>query len=72
MPDAGEMAEVIAVALGEGKPVRERATELSRKAMGCSYRWGSLARCHTRFLRPKPNAHRMYAQDQVSIQMVRM
>jgi hypothetical protein len=29
-------------------------------------------RCHTRFLRPKPDAHRMYAQDQVVIHMVRM
>jgi hypothetical protein len=28
--------------------------------------------CHTRFLRPKPNAHRMYAQDQVVIHTVRM
>jgi hypothetical protein len=28
--------------------------------------------CHTRFLRPKPDAHRMYAQDQVVIHMVRM
>jgi hypothetical protein len=29
-------------------------------------------RCHTRFLRPKPDAHRMYAQDQVVIHTVRM
>jgi Glu-tRNA(Gln) amidotransferase subunit E-like FAD-binding protein len=28
--------------------------------------------CHTRFLRPKPDAHRMYAQDQVGIHTVRM
>jgi hypothetical protein len=28
--------------------------------------------CHTRFLRPKPDAHRMYAQDQVVIHTVRM
>jgi hypothetical protein len=28
--------------------------------------------CHTWFLRPKPDAHRMYAQDQVVIHMVRM
>jgi hypothetical protein len=28
--------------------------------------------CHTRFLRPKPDTHRMYAQDQVIIHMVRM
>jgi Glu-tRNA(Gln) amidotransferase subunit E-like FAD-binding protein len=28
--------------------------------------------CHTRFLRPKPDAHRMYAQDQVLIHTVRM
>jgi hypothetical protein len=28
--------------------------------------------CHTRFLRPKPDAHHMYAQDQVVIHMVRM
>jgi Glu-tRNA(Gln) amidotransferase subunit E-like FAD-binding protein len=27
---------------------------------------------HTRFLRPKPDAHRMYAQDQVVIHTVRM
>jgi hypothetical protein len=29
-------------------------------------------RCHTRFLRQKPDAHRMYAQDQVVIGTVRM
>jgi hypothetical protein len=28
--------------------------------------------CHTRFLRPKPDAHRMYAQDQVVIHTDRM
>jgi hypothetical protein len=28
--------------------------------------------CHTRFLRPKPDAHRMYAQDQVVIHTVRI
>jgi Glu-tRNA(Gln) amidotransferase subunit E-like FAD-binding protein len=28
--------------------------------------------CHTQFLRPKPDAHRMYAQDQVVIHTVRM
>jgi hypothetical protein len=28
--------------------------------------------CHTRFLRPKPDAHRMYVQDQVVIHTVRM
>jgi hypothetical protein len=28
--------------------------------------------CHTRFLRPKPDAHHMYAQDQVVIHTVRM
>jgi hypothetical protein len=28
--------------------------------------------CHTRFLRPKPDAHRMYAQDQVVIHTARM
>jgi hypothetical protein len=28
--------------------------------------------CHTRFLRSKPDAHRMYAQDQVVIHTVRM
>jgi hypothetical protein len=28
--------------------------------------------CHTRFLKPKPDAHRMYAQDQVVIHTVRM
>jgi hypothetical protein len=28
--------------------------------------------CHTRFLRPKPDAHRMYAQDQLVIHTVRM
>jgi hypothetical protein len=28
--------------------------------------------CHTWFLRPKPDAHRMYAHDQVVIHMVRM
>jgi hypothetical protein len=26
--------------------------------------------CHTRFLRPKPDAHHMYAQDQVVIHTV--
>jgi hypothetical protein len=31
-----------------------------------------LRECHTRFLRPKPDAHRMYAQDQVVIHTVRM
>jgi hypothetical protein len=31
-----------------------------------------LSWCHTRFLRPKPDAHRMYAQDQVVIHTVRM
>jgi hypothetical protein len=31
-----------------------------------------LAECHTRFLRPKPDAHRMYAQDQVVIHTARM
>jgi hypothetical protein len=30
------------------------------------------AECHTWFLRPKPDAHRMYAQDQVVIHTVRM
>jgi hypothetical protein len=29
-------------------------------------------RCHTQFLRQKPDAHRMYAQDQVVIGTVRM
>jgi Glu-tRNA(Gln) amidotransferase subunit E-like FAD-binding protein len=28
--------------------------------------------CHNQFLRPKPDAHRMYAQDQVVIHTVRM
>jgi hypothetical protein len=28
--------------------------------------------CHTWFLRPKPDAHHMYAQDQVAIHTVRM
>jgi hypothetical protein len=28
--------------------------------------------CHTQFLMPKPDAHRMYAQDQVVIHTVRM
>jgi hypothetical protein len=28
--------------------------------------------CHTRFLRPKPDAHRMYAHDQIVIHTVRM
>jgi Glu-tRNA(Gln) amidotransferase subunit E-like FAD-binding protein len=28
--------------------------------------------CHTQFLRPKPDAHCMYAQDQVVIHTVRM
>jgi hypothetical protein len=28
--------------------------------------------CHTQFLRPKPDAHRMYAQDQIVIHTVRM
>jgi hypothetical protein len=28
--------------------------------------------CHTQFLRPKLDAHRMYAQDQVVIHTVRM
>jgi hypothetical protein len=32
----------------------------------------ALYACHTRFLRPKPDAHRMYAQDQVVIHTVRM
>jgi hypothetical protein len=31
-----------------------------------------VTRCHTRFLRPKPDAHRMYGQDQVVIHTVRM
>jgi hypothetical protein len=31
-----------------------------------------LRNCHTRFLRPKPDAHRMYAHDQVVIHTVRM
>jgi hypothetical protein len=31
-----------------------------------------LGGCHTRFLRLKPDAHRMYAQDQVVIHTVRM
>jgi hypothetical protein len=31
-----------------------------------------LEHCHIRFLRPKPDAHRMYAQDQVVIHTVRM
>jgi hypothetical protein len=31
-----------------------------------------LRACHTRFLRPKPDAHRMYPQDQVVIHTVRM
>jgi hypothetical protein len=29
-------------------------------------------KCHTRFLRPKLDAHRMHAQDQVVIHTVRM
>jgi Glu-tRNA(Gln) amidotransferase subunit E-like FAD-binding protein len=33
---------------------------------------GTVDTCHTRFLRPKPDAHRMYAQDQVVIHTVRM
>jgi Glu-tRNA(Gln) amidotransferase subunit E-like FAD-binding protein len=35
-------------------------------------RMSYLMGCHTRFLRPKPDAHRMYAQDQVVIHTVRM
>jgi hypothetical protein len=31
-----------------------------------------LLACHTRFLRPKPDAHRMYAHDQVVIHTARM
>jgi hypothetical protein len=33
---------------------------------------GEVTFCHTRFLRPKPDAHHMYAQDQVVIHTVRM
>jgi hypothetical protein len=33
---------------------------------------GGVGRCHTWFLRPQPDAHCMYAQDQVVIHMVRM
>jgi hypothetical protein len=36
-------------------------------------RWPStIARCHTNILRPKPDAHHMYAQDQVVIHTARM
>jgi Glu-tRNA(Gln) amidotransferase subunit E-like FAD-binding protein len=38
---------------------------LQKESMAAGY-------CHTRFLRPKPDAHRMYAKDQVVIQTVRM
>jgi hypothetical protein len=37
-----------------------------------AYKSNELPICHTRFLRPKPDAHRMYAQDQVVIHTVRM
>jgi hypothetical protein len=41
----------------------------------CSGNWSAssgVLGCHTRFLRPKPDAHRMYAHDQVVIHTVRM
>jgi hypothetical protein len=38
----------------------------------CSQPSTPLSQCHTRFLRPKPDAHRMYAKDQIVIHMVRM
>ncbi|CAN6338244.1 unnamed protein product [Urochloa humidicola] len=42
VPDAGQMAEAIAAALGdEGKPVRERAAELGRKAAAAVAEGGS-------------------------------
>jgi hypothetical protein len=45
---------------------------LNEGLRGGESRWGVKTLCHTRFLRPKPDAHRMYAQDQVVIHTVRM
>jgi Glu-tRNA(Gln) amidotransferase subunit E-like FAD-binding protein len=47
------------------------AVALERRGGGEGGRTG-MGGCHTRFLRPKPDAHRMYAQDQVVIHTVRM
>jgi hypothetical protein len=74
--------EAVLVATPVGK-TSSRAGEKRDKAMGNlskgGNRWlvggirpASEGNCHTRFLRPKPDAHRMYAQDQVVIHTVRM
>jgi Glu-tRNA(Gln) amidotransferase subunit E-like FAD-binding protein len=42
------------------------------RACALKYRKSWDKSCHTQFLRPKPDAHRMYAQDQVVIHTTRM
>jgi hypothetical protein len=55
--------------------VQEKAVQLTKKKrlnLFKSDRENDVLSCHTRLLRPKPDAHRMYAQDQVVIHTVRM
>jgi hypothetical protein len=47
-------------------------TAAEEVAVWATWRCRPSTGCHTRFLRPKPDAHRMYAQDQVVIHTVRM
>jgi Glu-tRNA(Gln) amidotransferase subunit E-like FAD-binding protein len=49
--------------------ILERYSQRSLVLISVSY---LQAHCHTQFLRPKPDAHRMYAQDQVVIHTARM
>jgi hypothetical protein len=55
-------------ALGKLSPVLQRPGT-ARQATAAAR---MLTQCHTRFLRPKPDAHRMHAQDQFVIHTVRM
>jgi hypothetical protein len=52
--------------VGMGTENSMRDANVAKKELSFSYF------CHTRFLRPKPDAHRIYAQDQVVIHTVRM
>jgi Glu-tRNA(Gln) amidotransferase subunit E-like FAD-binding protein len=53
----------------DGRTIREAREARERDEI---QKVDHLLKRHTRFLRPKPDAHRMYAHDQVVIHTVRM
>jgi hypothetical protein len=55
-----------------GAPHRRRTPPRRPHSTPHRHATQGVSSCHTRFLRPKPDDHRMYAQDQVVIHTVRM